>query len=65
MHRGEPRLDLSRSTLVRAAAAHGASPRPLSPGPVMRNPRARKTRGIVYVPDFFDELKAKMAEAGQ
>ena len=26
---------------------------------------APETRQIVYIPDFFDELKAKMAEAGQ
>ena len=26
---------------------------------------APEHRQIVYIPDFFDELKAKMAEAGQ
>ncbi len=26
---------------------------------------APETRQIIYIPDFFDELKAKMAEAGQ
>ena len=26
---------------------------------------APEARQIIYIPDFFDELKAKMAEAGQ
>ncbi len=26
---------------------------------------APEHRQIIYIPDFFDELKAKMAEAGQ
>jgi hypothetical protein len=26
---------------------------------------APKARQIVYIPDFFDELKAKMSEAGR